>query len=686
MSCTKRSSTTFVLLILLFSTLPLIGPYTPTVAAQSQCCTAIDFDLHLKGEESAATLTPFASELSNVYESVVTQSLQGETEVGSWSLIWEQGAMIPESEWTFSIDYIVENAAGVHANATVEVGIGANTYVGDAGSPGAYFQGEGSVQVNVAIPERAVSSGETISITFSVRSLLFTQPQDETALRFVWGDGTNSAIAVEMPLLDIEMQQASVNGREVYFPVRMTSGFGERMWTALFDYQFKISGQPLNTAPIATIIPGGVEITFVWSASGSEANGIRSSNLSIWIDSGSSPVQVDASHDLTFGEEGSGEQSWYPEHEPIRTGGSKLSVDVAVHYDGSHVDRVVQLEIQGSMSHWMRWGLDNIGNNSLSSTSWWRSPSGDGLPDGAMNNAQVDDAEITAFLLHLDSSTRNLRDFLSLGLGLDTDGLFEADLFDLNPEVDLDLMDENGFSDAPLSLTIETSLLLSGQDKLMLIEDFTRAQPTSIWTEIDLSVILTTSTFAGLYDVSADGIDARHIRAVLTEVVYIEEKGISDNTQFQVQYAVAPNALLSPFITLLCIVVMLVATIVLGLRMTRNRSRILMGVSSVLFTGLAVFIYGFASVPPTIVLSIVAICLLLMLPITLISPKLRGEGDEYILTEGSLEDDLADRAEEERIIPTVTCPACDTVNPVVSEERPLRLPCGGCGSKLRIDE
>jgi len=684
-SCLRSRSTSFVLFILLFSALPLFGPATPIVSAQSQCCSAIEFDLHLKGDESTSTLTPFASELSEVYEEVVTQSLQGATEVGSWSLVWDHGAMIPESNWTFSIDYIVENAAGVHANATVEVGIGVNTYVGDSG-PGAYFQGEGTIQVSVAIPERAISSGETITITFSVRSLLFTQPQDETALRFVWGDGTNSAIEVEMPLLNIEMQPASVNEREVYFPVRLTSGFGERMWTALFDYQFKIAGQPLNTAPIATIIPGGVEVTFVWSASGSEPDGIRSSNLSILIDSGDAPIQVEMSHDITFGEQGSGEQGWYPEHEPIRTGGSKLTADIKVHYDGKHVDRVVKLEIQGSMSHWMRWGLDNIGNNSLSSTSWWRSPSGAGIPDGAMNNAQVDDAEIAAFLLHLDSSTRNLRDFLSLGLGLDTDGLFEADLFDLNPEIGLDLMGETGFSDTTLRLTIKTSLLLSGQDKLMLIEDFTRAQPTSIWTEIDLAVILTTSTFAGLYDVSSEGIDARHIRAVLTEVVYIEETGLSDNAQFQVQYAVAPNALMSPFITLLCIVVMLVATIVLGLRMTRNRSRILMGVSSVLFIGLAIFIYGFASVPPTIVLSIVGICLLLMLPITLISPKLASDEDEYIMPDRSLGDDLAERAEEERIIPTVTCPACDTVNPVESDQRPLRLPCGGCGRKLRIDE
>ena len=37
--------------------------------------------------------------------------------------------------------YEVENAAGVHANATVEIKIGNNMYTAESGTPGAFMTG-----------------------------------------------------------------------------------------------------------------------------------------------------------------------------------------------------------------------------------------------------------------------------------------------------------------------------------------------------------------------------------------------------------------------------------------------------------------------------------------------------------------------------------------------------------------
>ena len=34
--------------------------------------------------------------------------------------------------------------------------------------------------------------------------------------------------------------------------------------------------------------------------------------------------------------------------------------------------------------------------------------------------------------------------------------------------------------------------------------------------------------------------------------------------------------------------------------------------------------------------------------------------------------------------PMVDCPSCTTANPITSDERPLRIPCGGCGKVLKI--
>ena len=114
--------------------------------------------------------------------------------------------------------------------------------------------------------------------------------------------------------------------------------------------------------------------------------------------------------------------------------------------------------------------------------------------------------------------------------------------------------------------------------------------------------------------------------------------------------------------------------------MTRYRSRLFVGPSSIVFIGLVGYAYILSSLPPTFVLAIAAASVVLMLPISLISPK--NYGDEY-LSDGSLEEDY--EAAMEREIPTVTCPACDTSNPIESTQRPLRIPCGGCGRMLRIE-
>ena len=65
-------------------------------------------------------------------------------------------------------------------------------------------------------------------------------------------------------------------------------------------------------------------------------------------------------------------------------------VDVEAKFDGDSVEREVTIEFDGAMSQWVRWGLDNIGNNSLSSNSWWRNlrTYSDSIPNSEFNNGQ----------------------------------------------------------------------------------------------------------------------------------------------------------------------------------------------------------------------------------------------------------------------------------------------------------
>ena len=683
---TRQTRRSFVLLFLLMAALVPVN--SPVASAEIVCCGTSEFELYLIGENNEATMTPFEKELNGIYEKGVSQSVQGVEEIATWSIVWDQSATLSESTWRLNIAYEVENAAGVHANATVEVKIGNNAYTADSGNPGAFMTGSDMIGIDIEIPQVAVNRNDIIEVTFSVRSILFTQPGDDSSIRFVWGEDTGSALRTTLPLVTIEMPNALVVGDEVYFPVILRSGFGERMWSSLEDFEFKIGGIVISDVRSPSIVSGGVEVPFVWNPGSNPNDGAYQVNLSIWLNNGDIPINTGRSHDVTF-EEGGGSQS-YHFGEPARAVSSRLNVNIDVDYDGSQITRTVELEIEGSMASWLRWGMDNIGNNSLPSDHLFSQVQGS-VAAGLSENGKVDQSEKDVLLNHLDSSTRNLELFLgNTGLALNPDGLFEGDLFDLNPEVSIDLMGVSSINDDPLRIRIDVVMDLTGQERIMLISDFIRPQlGNGIWTmngdpAVNLQVRLTASAFSGLYNLIKENIpenmEVTHYRAGLFEVVILEVDGLSDEEKFEIEYAVNGSALFSPFITLLAVILLLVVGIVIGLRMTKYRSRWIAITSSIAFTGLMGYVYALSTLPPTFVMGIGTICAILSIPLAVISPK---RDMDWSLSDGQLSDDY--QAALAREIPTVDCPACKTSNPVESMERPLRLPCGGCGRNLRIE-
>ena len=675
-----------VLAILLASLIPLS---LPSASAEVVCCGPSEFELYFIGENNEATMTPFESELVGINEKGVSQSAQGTEEIATWSILWKQSAVVPESTWRFNIAYEVENAAGVYANATVDIQIGNNVYTAESGTPGAFMSGNDMIAIDIEIPQVAVSMNDPIEVTFAVRSLLFTQPGDESSIRFVWGEDTESAIRVNLPLVTVDMPNALVVGEEVFFPVILKSGFGERMWSSLEDFEFKVGGVVISDVRSPSIVSGGIEVPFVWNPGSSPTDGNYQINLSIWLNAGDIPLTSGRMHDITF-EEGGGSES-YHFGEPARAVSSRLGVDIDVKYDGSHITRTVELEIEGSMASWLRWGMDNIGNSSLPSDHLFSQVQGPSIASNLRENGRVDDSEKEVLLNHIDGSTRNLEVFLgNTGLALNPDGLFEADLFDMNPEVEIDLMGVSGIDDAPMKIRIDVVLELTGEERLLLISDFIRPQlGNGIWTmngdpSVDLHATLTTSAFSGLYNVIKedlpDHMEVTHYRVGLSEVVTIEVNGLSADDKFEVEYAVAGSALFSPFVTLLATILLLVTGIVIGLRLTQYRSRWIVGISSVAFTGMMAYVYALSALPPTFVMGIAGACAVLMMPLAIISPR---HEHEWTLGDEPLSDDYEKALSRE--IPTVDCPACGTSNPVETMKRPVRIPCGGCGRNLRIE-
>ena len=673
-----------ILLMLLASAMPLTAP---TVNAEIVCCSTSEFELYLIGENNDATMTPFENELNGIFDKGVSQSVQGTEEIASWSINWKQSATIPESTWRINMAYEVENAAGVHANATVEVKIGNNMYSAESGTPGAFMSGSDVIGIDIEIPQVAVSNNDEIEVTFSVRSIIFSQPGDDSAIRFVWGEDTGSSLRVNLPLVTIEMPNALVVGEEVFFPVILKSGFGERMWSSLEDFEFRVGSMVLSDVRSPSIVSGGVEIPFVWNPGSSPVDGNYQVNLSIWINQGDVPLTTGRSHSITF-EEGGGTQN-YHFGEPARTVSSSLDVDIDVKYDGSSVTRTVELEIEGSMASWLRWGMDNIGNTSLPSDHLFKQVQGSVAQD-LRQNGKVDQAEKDALTGHIDSSTRNLEFFLgNAGLALNPDGLFEGDLFDMNPEIEIDLMDVSGIDDAPIRIRIDVELTLTGEERLLLISDFIRPQlGNGIWMmngqpAVNLDVTMTAGAFSGIYSVNKDDLPEEmrvsHYRAGIFEIVSIEGEGLSDEQKFEVEYVVAANALFSPLVTLIATVLLLFVTLVLGLRLTRMRSRSIVITASILFSGMMFFVYVYSALPPTFVMGIAAACTVMMMPLALISPR----RVDWSMDEKPLSDDYEKALN--RKIPTVDCPACGISTPVETDTRPVRIRCGGCERYLRIE-
>ena len=119
---------------------------------------------------------------------------------------------------------------------------------------------------------------------------------------------------------------AIVVGDEVFFPVILRSGFGDRMWTSLENFEFKVGGLTITDVRTPSRVQGGVEVPFVWSAGANAIDGMRAANLSIWLNPGDVPIQSERNHDISFAEGGGGQT--YEFGEPLRTAGSELNVDI----------------------------------------------------------------------------------------------------------------------------------------------------------------------------------------------------------------------------------------------------------------------------------------------------------------------------------------------------------------------
>ncbi|MBT92188.1 MAG: hypothetical protein CMA61_00070 [Euryarchaeota archaeon] len=636
--------------------------------APVDCCTSTDFDLFLIGESTDGSLTPFQGDLDQEYSVLVTPSIGGEVNIGSWEVIWGIDGSYPEHGWTFNMPYKVEGAVGVTINSTLDIKIGGSIYSGDAGiAP--YLTGEGDLQITVNVDAGEIRDGDLVELSLSVRSLLFSSPGEDAGLRFLWGsEDYTSKISTRFPLLEITAKDASVKGRLIYFPIIINSGFDDRMWSSSSG-GISVQNTELSEKPIATRLDSGVEVTFVWEAPEDAQSGTYSIRFHLEPQSGLE-VSMSRTHEITIGED-TGSTGWYPASEPLQSGGSDLEIDLDVKFDGDSMNRVVSITFDGAMSQWMRWGLDNIGNESLNSNSWWRNLKtySDSVPSVEKNNGRVDDSELLALTAHLTGSGSDLRSFISDGLSLEIESLVGVNPVDLGPtEITLDMGGTRAFNAEAIIITIDTSSRVELGSRQLLVENFIRNPGNDYWQNIDLDIEIKTTMLAGLGAISAEEIDYSHRRWIFMEMITVDANELDPELVYRIEFLPTANMAFSPLISAMISVFALCAAIGMGLLMTRKRVSVPSLLTVVTLGGLAFIVYVLG-MPMQIVLGIVGSSILLVFPVALVSPRLdpsnnprRGSG------------------------PTIQCPACDTINSVESNVRPLRFECKGCDVILRIEE
>ncbi|MBF27225.1 MAG: hypothetical protein CMA98_05685 [Euryarchaeota archaeon] len=637
----------------------------------TSCCSDTGFDLFLLDESSNGKLSPFENELSDEQESTVTAWQQGEVEVGAWETIWGTEGDYPAETWTFTIPYLVEGAAGVTINATLDIRIGGSFYSGDSGLNGVepFLNAEGNLEITVQVSSGSVNDGDKLEVSLSVNSLLFSNPTQEAGLTFKWGsEDSVGKVTGKMPLVDIKIKEASVTSGLVYFPIVLNSGFGGEMWS-LSSGSFNLQGSPLTLSPIATPLESGVEVTFVWEIPEGTDSGTYSTEFILSPQSG---LEISASknHDIDVDDENGGGGSYYPSSEPLRDSGSEISVEIDIKFEGDSIEKNIEISFDSAMSQWMRWGMDNIGNSSLDSNSWWKNLNSysDSVATSHRNNGKVDDDELLALTSHITGSSSDMRSFMQNGLSLDIESIIGINPVDLGPtEYQIDMGGTRSFAAEEITIKIETSYSVIENERQLLIENFIRNPSNNYWDEVNVDLEIKTSMLAGLGPVSAENIDFEHRRWIFLESININQESLDKGENFRIEFLPSGNMAFSPLISAMLCVFALCIAIGMGLFLTRNRSSAPALISVTSLGGLSLVIYVLG-MPMQIVLAIVASSILLVFPISLVSPRSNKE-----------------RGRKNKS-PRIECPACGTSNPVESDVRPLRIQCSECEVMLRIEE
>ena len=258
------------------------------------------------------------------------------------------------------------------------------------------------------------------------------------------------------------------------------------------------------------------------------------------------------------------------------------------------------------------------------------------------------------------------------GMALELEELIGTNVKDLERiSFSVNLNDEKRVTPHPLTLTISTMEILEENVETVLLRNFIKPQATPIWSKLDMSITVETGMMASLTGASINGedsIELTHYRTPFGETIEITVENLKPKATFTFEALPSsdlPNAPLSlSLITL---------TIILGgmwfsLSLTKNKRRGALWIEMVLVP--VVFLAFFLGYSPFSVGAIAGITITIWIITAIASPRRKGSIAEQTSVN----------------YPTIECPACNAVNMITTDERPVRIPCIGCGRVLKIVE
>ena len=652
--------------------------YSEAQSAVVCCDDAHDVELYLVGG-STGELTPFSQLLTDeANNAVIANSITSQETVGVWSFgrVWP--GSIPDSTWNLVINYRVSDAGGAQINATATVKIGSQVFSDSTDLDSSVLaQGEGQIQFAIPVEAMSVSASSEIELELSARSVVFSVPGGDAKLEFLWGsEEFSSSISAEIPLMELSIDEPQVEGGDVYLSAVIDSPFGLDALAYSDSIEMFVDGLKVDGDPIETKRGDSIVVTWTWTDADSGTNNVQVS-VRLNLQPDGPLIQGSTQFTIQVTDTGGGTGTFYPEEEPLRTSGSGSPLAIEQLIDLSSDDgqlkmaKTTILEIDGEMAFWMRWGMDHIGDTDLSQNSVLFSWDKGGVTDENRESKNIENVEKEQFERQMKTRYRNYMSAIN-GMQLQSNELI-GDSGDFDTiSVSVDLMGETRVVNHPLSITFSTLQSLQSGQQIELLRSFTTTQTTPIWQDYSITVEAKSSvltSFGNSEMLESDYLSFSHSRFPWGEVITIEASSTSLDEDFTIIVQPNDNLLFAPMpLTIITLVIVLFGMFS-SLSMTKNKHRRFLNLEFILVPIIGL-IYLF-SYPPLFVFGASGVASMLWIVTGLISPRKQKSNKQA-------------QPEIQVDVPTVACPSCDTNIPVLSDERPLRIACGGCGKTIKI--